>query len=107
VLIRTDSGGDTHDILNWLAHPGRRLHYSVGITISDDIADAILTLPNRISEPSGCPTLMPRMPWALGAAEPGKGPCMRIRKPDLYGPGKPSGINTDNKLPGCAAMSPL
>jgi hypothetical protein len=52
VLIRTDSGGGTHDFLNWLAHPGRRLHYSAGMTISDDIADAILALPDRIWEPA-------------------------------------------------------
>ena len=30
VLIRTDSGGGTHDFLTWLSRPGRRLHYSVG-----------------------------------------------------------------------------
>jgi hypothetical protein len=52
VLIRTDSGGGTHDFLTWLASPGRRLHYSVGMTITDDIADAILTLPDRIWEPA-------------------------------------------------------
>jgi Transposase DDE domain group 1 len=52
VLIRTDSGGGTHDFLNWLAQPGRRLHYSVGMTITDDIAEAILTLPGRIWEPA-------------------------------------------------------
>jgi len=52
VLIRTDSGGGTHEFLNWLAHPGRRLHYSVGMTISDDIAEAILTVPDRIWEPA-------------------------------------------------------
>jgi hypothetical protein len=27
VLIRTDSGGGTHDFLTWLTSPGRRLHY--------------------------------------------------------------------------------
>jgi len=27
VLIRTDSGGGTHDFLAWLASPGRCLHY--------------------------------------------------------------------------------
>jgi hypothetical protein len=26
VLIRTDSGGATHEFPNWLASPGRRLH---------------------------------------------------------------------------------
>jgi hypothetical protein len=47
-LIRTDSGGGTHEFLAWLA--GRRLHYSVGMTITDDIAEAILTLPDRVWE---------------------------------------------------------
>ena len=45
MLIRTDSGGGTHDFLAWLASPGRRLHYSVGMTITDDMPEAILTLP--------------------------------------------------------------
>jgi hypothetical protein len=52
VLIRTDSGGGTHDFLAWLAGPGRRLHYSVGMTITDDIAGAILALPDRVWEPA-------------------------------------------------------
>jgi hypothetical protein len=50
VLIRTDSGGGTHDFLAWLA--GRRLHYSVGMAITEDIAEAILALPDRIWEPA-------------------------------------------------------
>jgi hypothetical protein len=52
VLIRTDSGGGTHDFLAWLARPGRRLHYSVGMTITDDIQEAILALPDRVWEPA-------------------------------------------------------
>jgi hypothetical protein len=52
VLIRTDSGGGTHEFLAWLASPGRRLHYSLGFTITEDIAGAILTLPDRIWEPA-------------------------------------------------------
>jgi Transposase DDE domain group 1 len=52
VLIRTDSGGGTHEFLAWLASPGRRLHYSVGMTITDDIAGAILTVPDRVWEPA-------------------------------------------------------
>jgi Transposase DDE domain group 1 len=50
VLIRTDSGGGTHDFLAWLA--ARRLHYSIGMTITDDMQDAILMLPERIWEPA-------------------------------------------------------
>jgi hypothetical protein len=45
VLIRTDSGGGTHEFLAWLAKPGRRLAYSVGFTMTDDIQDAILAVP--------------------------------------------------------------
>src|SRR5215813_3800573 len=52
VLIRTDSGGGTHEFLAWLASPSRRLHYSVGMTITEDIAKAILALPERIWEPA-------------------------------------------------------
>ena len=52
VLIRTDSGGGTHDFLAWLTSPGRRLHYSVGMTITADIQDAILRLPGRVWEPA-------------------------------------------------------
>ena len=36
VLIRTDSGGGTHDFLAWLSSPGHRLHYSIGMTITED-----------------------------------------------------------------------
>jgi hypothetical protein len=52
VLIRADSGGGTHDFLAWLARPGRRLAYSVGFTITDDIQDAILRIPSRAWTPA-------------------------------------------------------
>ena len=52
VLIRTDSGGGTHDFLTWLASPSRRLHYSVGMTITEDMQEAILALPERVWEPA-------------------------------------------------------
>ena len=45
VLIRADSGGGTHDFLSWLAKPGRRLAYSAGFTITQDVQDAILKVP--------------------------------------------------------------
>jgi hypothetical protein len=48
VLIRTDSGGGTHEFLAWLA--GRHLHYSVGMTITEDMTQAILALPGRVWE---------------------------------------------------------
>ena len=47
LLIRSDSGGGTHGFLAWLTSPRRRLAYSVGFTITDDIADAILKIPAR------------------------------------------------------------
>jgi hypothetical protein len=50
VLIRTDSGGGTHDFLAWVTGPGRRLHYSVGMTITEEMHQAILTLPDRVWE---------------------------------------------------------
>jgi hypothetical protein len=52
VLIRADSGGGTHDYLAWLTKPGRRLAYSVGFTITDDVQDAILTIPARVQTPA-------------------------------------------------------
>jgi Transposase DDE domain group 1 len=45
VLIRTDSGGGTHGFLAWLTKPGRRLAYSAGFTITEDIQHAILKIP--------------------------------------------------------------
>jgi hypothetical protein len=45
VLIRSDSGGGTHEFLAWLTRPGRRLAYSVGFTMTDDVAGAILKIP--------------------------------------------------------------
>ena len=50
VLIRTDSGGGTHEFLAWLA--GRRLHYSLGFTIGEDAQQAIGQLPERVWEPA-------------------------------------------------------
>jgi hypothetical protein len=47
VLVRTDSGGGTHEFLAWLTRPGRRLAYSVGFTITEEIAEAILKIPAR------------------------------------------------------------
>ncbi len=52
VLVRTDSGGGTHDFLTWLTSPGRRLHYSVGMTITGEMHQAILTIPDRVWEPA-------------------------------------------------------
>ncbi|MFF8996150.1 IS1380 family transposase [Streptomyces sp. NPDC014983] len=44
-LIRTDSGGGTHEFVAWLAKRGRWLSYSVGMTITDAIHAAVLRIP--------------------------------------------------------------
>ncbi|WP_331730027.1 IS1380 family transposase (plasmid) [Kitasatospora sp. NBC_00070] len=44
-LIRTDSAGGTHDFLNWLTTRGRWLSYSVGMTITGGIHQAVLLVP--------------------------------------------------------------
>ena len=44
-LIRTDSGGGTHEFVAWLAQRGRWLSYSVGMTITDAIHQAVLMVP--------------------------------------------------------------
>jgi hypothetical protein len=48
VLIRADSGGGTHEFLAWLARPGRRLAYSAGFPMTDDICDAIVKVRPRV-----------------------------------------------------------
>jgi hypothetical protein len=45
VLVRSDSGGGTHEFLAWLTRPGRRLAYSVGFTITDEAQQAIMKMP--------------------------------------------------------------
>jgi hypothetical protein len=52
VLVRADSGGGTHEFLTWLTGKPRRLHYSVGLTITDDIQNAILKIPARAWTPA-------------------------------------------------------
>ena len=51
-LIRTDSGGGTHEFVNWLSARGRWLSargrwlsYSVGMTITDAIQQTVLKVP--------------------------------------------------------------
>jgi len=52
VLIRCDSGGGTHEFLSWLAKPGRRLQYTVGFTMTDEVCDAIGKVPARAWTPA-------------------------------------------------------
>ena len=44
-LVRADSGGGTHGFLQWLTAKSRRLHYSVGMTITEDMQKAVLQVP--------------------------------------------------------------
>ena len=41
VLVRADSGGGARGFLTWLTAPSRRLHYSIGMTITEDMQAAI------------------------------------------------------------------
>jgi hypothetical protein len=45
VLVRADSGGGTHEFLTWLTAKSRRLHYSVGMVITEETRAAILQVP--------------------------------------------------------------
>ncbi|WP_151484119.1 IS1380 family transposase [Streptomyces albicerus] len=51
-LIRTDSAGGTHAFLDWLSRPGRWLSYSVGMTITDAIHQAVLKIPRQAWTPA-------------------------------------------------------
>jgi Transposase DDE domain group 1 len=52
VLVRADSGGGTHEFLAWLTRPGRRLAYSAGFPMTDEVQDAILKVPARTWTPA-------------------------------------------------------
>jgi hypothetical protein len=52
VLIRTDSGGGTHEFLAWLTQSARRLAYSVGMTITEDMQEAILKVAAKAWTPA-------------------------------------------------------
>ncbi|CAM5731210.1 MULTISPECIES: IS1380 family transposase [Streptomyces] len=54
-LIRTDSGGGTHEFVAWLARRGRWLSYSVGMTITDAIHQAVLKVPASAWTPAAEP----------------------------------------------------
>ncbi|GIH52330.1 Transposase DDE domain group 1 [Microbispora rosea] len=52
VLIRTDSGGGTREFLSWLTRPGRRLSYSIGFALTEEVQAAILALPQQAWTPA-------------------------------------------------------
>ncbi|MGW1257537.1 IS1380 family transposase [Streptomyces sp. NPDC002513] len=51
-LIRTDSAGGTHTFLDWLTARGRWLSYSVGMTITEQIHQAVLKIPASVWTPA-------------------------------------------------------
>ncbi|MFF4250634.1 transposase [Streptomyces sp. NPDC001663] len=51
-LIRTDSGGGTHEFVAWLARRGRWLSYSVGMTSTDAVHQAVLKVPTSAWTPA-------------------------------------------------------
>ncbi|MBB5938569.1 hypothetical protein FHS42_005658 [Streptomyces zagrosensis] len=51
-LIRTDSAGGTHAFLDWLSKPGRWLSYSIAMTITDAIHQAVLKIPKKAWTPA-------------------------------------------------------
>lgn len=47
VLARVGSGGETHEFLTWLTAKSRRLHYSTGTTITEEIQAGSWRSPHR------------------------------------------------------------
>jgi hypothetical protein len=45
VLVRADTAGGTHEFLEWLTARSRRLHYSVGMVITEEMQVAICKVP--------------------------------------------------------------
>jgi Transposase DDE domain group 1 len=52
VVVRAGSGGGTHEFLTWLTARSRRLHYSVGMTITEPVAEAIGKVPADARTPA-------------------------------------------------------
>ena len=50
VLVRTDSTGCTHAVLDWIT--GQRLSYSVGYTLPDNAADVVAHIPQWVWAPA-------------------------------------------------------
>ena len=58
VLIRTDSGGGTHAFVEWVTR--RRLTYSIGFTLTDDICAALGRVPEHAWQQAYDPGREPR-----------------------------------------------
>jgi hypothetical protein len=50
ILIRADSAGATHELLEWIV--GQRLSYSVGFTLPEHIVDELAKIPERDWQPA-------------------------------------------------------
>ncbi|WP_285491653.1 IS1380 family transposase [Amycolatopsis taiwanensis] len=50
VLIRADSAGGTHDVVEWLSQ--RHLSYSLGFTLTEETAAAIAMIPDHVWTPA-------------------------------------------------------
>jgi hypothetical protein len=50
ILIRIDSAGCTHELLDWIV--GQRLSYSVGFTLPDSIVDELALVPDTDWQPA-------------------------------------------------------
>jgi hypothetical protein len=50
ILIRIDSAGCTHELLDWIV--GQRLSYSVGFTLPDTIVDELALVPEHAWQPA-------------------------------------------------------
>lgn len=64
-LVRTDSGGGTHEFVAWLAKRDRWLPYSVGLTITDAIHHAVLRVPASAWTAAVDPAASPASPYSL------------------------------------------
>ena len=66
VLVRTDAAGCTHQVVDWLT--ARRLSYSLGFTLSEDIVQRIATIPDVAWTPAYDADGTPRDgPWVAEA----------------------------------------
>ena len=52
VLVRADSGGGTHEFLHWLTSRSRPLHYSLGMTLTEEMQSAVLKVPAKSWTPA-------------------------------------------------------
>ncbi|GAA2813131.1 hypothetical protein GCM10010441_42310 [Kitasatospora paracochleata] len=99
-LIRTDSAGGTHTFLDWLTARGRWLSYSVGMTITDAIHQAVLLVPASAGP-------QPSNPAAMSATAPGSpnSPAMSS-KAGRRGCGSSSARNGRTLAHSCASPTP-